>query len=230
MKKGWDPRRHQQEAFQRRVGSILADHPERHCPSDGHHAGQPEQTRSTREKREVVQPARAAIVRPIFANMKCHVNEHEIRGWWLRACDVLPPQLGRSAGSARNIRRYQVQDTAELNKTVHDDTPVVMSVWRVNGVFPTVRQHDFFVCEHEFVCVQLPHDFDTEERTTELGWTWPVAGLGDPAPVFHADVPYAYKVVHSKRDEVRRLYVHVCKHEFYIQEQGFVFTSRTQPR
>ena len=57
-----------------------------------------------------------------------------------------------------------------------------------------------------------------------------VAGLGDPAPDVDADVPYAYKVVHSKRDEVRRLYVLVRKHEFCIQEQDFVFTSRTQPR
>lgn len=78
--------------------------------------------------------------------------------------------------------------------------------------------------------MQLPHEFDTEQRTTELGWTWPVAGLGDPAPDVDNDMPYAYKVVHSKRDEVRRLYVYVRKHELFIQEQGFVFTSTTQPR
>ena len=96
------------------------------------------------------------MVRLIFANMAHHVHEHEIRGWWLRACDVLPPQLGRSSGAARNIRRHAVDDKAELNKNAVDDTPVVMCVWRVNGVFPTVRQHDFMFANMNWIaCPQI---------------------------------------------------------------------------
>ena len=120
----------------------------------------------------------------MFVNIHVHVDERVTRGFCTRACDVLPPRLAKTYGAARNINKHAHDDGTALQNDVDDDTPVVMSVWRVGETYPTVRKHDGHVCEreHDFVLVQLHPEFDPKLRTSELGWTHPVCGMGDAAP------------------------------------------------
>lgn len=50
--------------------------------------------------------------------------------------------------------------------------------------------------------MQLAKNFNITERSSELGWTYPVCGLSDASPIWHEDAPLQFKVVYDDNAKV----------------------------